>query len=792
MKKIRFVGLAIITFVVTLVATLLEPGTLINRFFAVVMCGVLSFDATACTVNLAKSSNKVLATSPGLMEKVVTNHFEQLLGQRSGEFDNNPTPTSDPQAPPYPVDPGPNFPVRRPDFDDDGSVQPTPQQPQINTPNFSNPNQVQTDNLDGIWIYSVYTSSTPGYLLFRVPIKVNNREISICKNCQSSELPSNYFANKIPQEQSTVAEYEHLTFETVASTDNQAIWGQFHNPNNNNKFFFTIAKISDYVPVASHNKKIDSFSSKQLLIASINKSYISNILSSEKNIEIKSLEKSNLRMAVCIPTYMQNAMQNAKTIENIKKGTNIANEIAAKEGAKAAAYEAQRIRDFWNYINEIKILGHANLLIGNPKYVNNYNPEIDYTHQFLKTIIASKKQDIQIIAQCIPPQVLSVLGEIAAIAALALALGVTLAMAEWCFKNPKGCELLLRNPDKLFPPPPPPPKPLPPQPPCNSCDDPHLTTLDGQKYDHHAVGEFVLTRTKNRQFEIQVREAPYKSSDKAAINSAIAMKVGNAKVGIYASGSPDDKQNMPLWINGQAVDLKGSQSLPGGGSITLAGDRNWAVQWPTGEYANFHIRDVGGSSMVNVSIAPTQGDRNQLEGLLGNFNGNTSDDFMTRDGTIIRDNKEAFNAARSILNNFDVSKWIPIPLDPIAEAFFESLHRQFGDSWRISQEESLFDYAPGKNTESFTNTSFPNGFVVLRMLAPQAVQMAEQACRDAGVEGDRLENCLFDVAVTEDTGFANMVGNFIKNQVEQQIQQQIQQNLPIPGGLPIPIPFPKF
>jgi len=164
----------------------------------------------------------------------------------------------------------------------------------------------------------------------------------------------------------------------------------------------------------------------------------------------------------------------------------------------------------------------------------------------------------------------------------------------------------------------------------------------------------------------------------------------------------------------------------------------------------------------------------------GNFNGDTSDDFMTRDGKIIKENKEAMNTARSVLNNFNVNTWIPIPLDSVTEAYLQAIHRQFGDSWRISQAESLFDYPPGKNTASFTNKAFPNGFVVLRMLNPKSVEMAEKACHEAGVEGDRLEDCLFDVAVTEDSGFAKMAGNIIKNQIQQQIQQRIPNNLPIP------------
>lgn len=315
---------------------------------------------------------------------------------------------------------------------------------------------------------------------------------------------------------------------------------------------------------------------------------------------------------------------------------------------------------------------------------------------------------------------------------------------------------------------------------ASSWGDPHLTSFDGQKYDHHAIGEFVLTRSKDKHFEVQVREAPYGSSSSLAINIAAAMRVGNDRVAIYSQDFPDNNTQDPLRVNGKTISGE-KQNLSGGGFVARTGSGSYLVQWPSGEQVTVKIFN----KLVEVTPGVSEGDRGQLEGLLGNFNGNPSDDFMTRDGRVIAENKEAMNIARSVLSNFDVSHWIPIPIDPLTEAFLDSIHRQFGDSWRISQTESLFDYAAGKNTDSFTNKSFPNGFVILRMLAPQAVQLAEETCRKAEVPNERLEGCLFDVAASGDVSLANVAANILKNEVNQRVEQEIRNRVPVP----IPLPF---
>ena len=66
------------------------------------------------------------------------------------------------------------------------------------------------------------------------------------------------------------------------------------------------------------------------------------------------------------------------------------------------------------------------------------------------------------------------------------------------------------------------------------------------------------------------------------------------------------------------------------------------------------------------------------------------------------------------------------------------------------------------------------------MLAPQAVQLAEETCRKAEVPSERLEGCLFDVAASGDVSLASVAANILKNEVKQRVEQEIRNRVPIP------------
>jgi hypothetical protein len=115
MRRIRFLVLALISTVAALLTAFLSPGNWLNRVLAISLCTVMGADSTLCAAKLAQSSNRVVAATTPTVESVVD---ENWVGQRSSEFDDVPAspPASNPQAPPFPSDPGPN--IIRHDFDD--------------------------------------------------------------------------------------------------------------------------------------------------------------------------------------------------------------------------------------------------------------------------------------------------------------------------------------------------------------------------------------------------------------------------------------------------------------------------------------------------------------------------------------------------------------------------------------------------------------------------------------------------------------------------------------------------
>lgn len=260
------------------------------------------------------------------------------------------------------------------------------------------------------------------------------------------------------------------------------------------------------------------------------------------------------------------------------------------------------------------------------------------------------------------------------------------------------------------------------RPDCKDGDgwgDPHLHTFDRLAYDFQGAGEFILVKSlmPNDTFEVQVRTSPYWNSTSVSVTQAIAMNVAGDRVGFYL------RMNPPLLINGTptAITEGDSITLPSGGQVELQGG-SYSVSWP--DDSSVAIQNNGG--YLNVQVQLPSAKNGQVIGLLGNADDNAQNDITTRDGV-------------NLGTKID----------------FKTLYPTYADSWRISQQESLFDYASGETTETFTDRNFPRVRADTSDLPPDALTGPEQACRNAGITDPViLNNCILDVALTGQTWFA--------------------------------------
>jgi RHS repeat-associated protein len=248
--------------------------------------------------------------------------------------------------------------------------------------------------------------------------------------------------------------------------------------------------------------------------------------------------------------------------------------------------------------------------------------------------------------------------------------------------------------------------------PC-SYGEPHLRTGNGGTFDFQAVGEFLVASSSDGTFIVQVRQEPLYPQADVAINTAVAANVNGDRVGVYT------KEPSFLVINGtpnnQAELL---QRLPHGGTIRRHGV-SVAIEWPDGS----RLTTMQLGRLLNYAFEPSARVAPSLSGLVPSARrGGDRNSFVGRDNV-------ALSAADA---DFPVK-----------------LYRQYGNSWRIRQPESLFYYWPGETTARFTDLEFPRKRVTAATLSADTRSRAERICRAVGAARQpTLDDCVLDVGVS--------------------------------------------
>lgn len=265
--------------------------------------------------------------------------------------------------------------------------------------------------------------------------------------------------------------------------------------------------------------------------------------------------------------------------------------------------------------------------------------------------------------------------------------------------------------------------PLPPDPPApqgTSWGDPHLVTFDGLAYDFQAVGEFVLVRSLDDSLQVQIRTKPWLSSRDISVMSAAAVAVGADRVMVDADGA------FPVQLNGSPLTVTGTTNLGSGGFVYFnPASGIVAVGWPDGSQVRINRWTGDFPTYLDVKLGLMPSRAGRVAGLLGDRDGDYGDDLTSSADVLF--------------------------VSPLTR---EQLYDQFGESWRISQAASLFDYLSGETTETFTDRTFPDRLVTVASLPDAVRQHAETRCADAGITDPIiLAACVIDVGSTESSVF---------------------------------------
>ncbi|MCC6001005.1 MAG: VWD domain-containing protein, partial [Pararhodobacter sp.] len=253
--------------------------------------------------------------------------------------------------------------------------------------------------------------------------------------------------------------------------------------------------------------------------------------------------------------------------------------------------------------------------------------------------------------------------------------------------------------------------------------DPHLFTLDGVGYDFHAAGEYVMTRaTDGSSFEVQARMAPV--GENVTANIAAAVQLDGAAVMVDARGPT------PLTVNGAATEIEdGAFIQVGGDRIYREGDSYMLVHTRDGDmdtgYSAVQVDIVG--DRVDIIVGLEEAWRGNVEGLLGNFDGNPDNDIALADGTVLE--------------------------RPLR---FDDVYGSYREDWRVSTEEqSLFTYGAGEGPDSYYLPDYPTSMVTLGDFSDDARAAAAARLEGSGLEPGTLahDNALLDLLLTDDDSY---------------------------------------
>ena len=164
--------------------------------------------------------------------------------------------------------------------------------------------------------------------------------------------------------------------------------------------------------------------------------------------------------------------------------------------------------------------------------------------------------------------------------------------------------------------------------------DPHIVSLDGYQYTFNGKGEYVLLETTDRSLEFQGRMVPAKDENgtfiQATVFSAVAIRLsGSDTIQLEVENS----SNITVSVNGDFIDFT-AVTVQDFKEVRISERVNNTYLVTFTEGITLEVKAENEFlSLIKISLPRSLNGRTR--GLLGNFNGNPSDDLVPRNKTVL-------------------------------------------------------------------------------------------------------------------------------------------------------------
>ncbi|CAF3662780.1 unnamed protein product [Adineta steineri] len=301
--------------------------------------------------------------------------------------------------------------------------------------------------------------------------------------------------------------------------------------------------------------------------------------------------------------------------------------------------------------------------------------------------------------------------------------------------------------------------------PSGGNGDPHFTTLDGVDYTFNGYGEYVLLRTHtlpiSKSLEVQIRTKSVQSDsedNQATSIVGFVIKNGNySKVqfelynqlkflevrlndqplesNVFLNPSMADDDNSEIYqilmSMSRTVQFDNNQM-----SITQTNRTVYEITYSNNVQFIIKIREQ--HDFLNIlTILPKSYERH-CQGLLGNMDGDKTNDFIFQDG------QTSLSAAEQKSD----------------ERIFV-----FGESWRVTLEATLFKYIVGENYHTQQNLHYRPIFqeeLLQRYKNTSRLTKAQQSCHKIPSEQGK-QQCAYDILITDDQTMSELHQDFQTN-----------------------------